>query len=165
MSFEILNSLLKWKRFHLNYISVIDKYITPTGMPFIYVTTQTQNFLTGIGVIIFLISYFVGTNIQLDQSSAQRLKEAFLHKINGLNYIGIFTNNLIITIVMFLPGIESLFGVFSGYSTGTIFSAITHDSASHTYISPLVILLIPFGIMEVFCYGLAISRSFILLSP
>ena len=65
-------------------------------MPFIYVTTQTQNFLTGIGVIIFLISYFVRTNIQLDQSSAQRLKEAFLHKINGLNYIGIFTNNLII---------------------------------------------------------------------
>ncbi len=90
-----------------------------------------------------------------------------MHKINGLNYIGIFTNNLIITIIIFLPDIGALFGIFSGifsdYSTGTIFSAITHDSASHTYISPLVILLTPFGIMEVFCYGLAISRSFILL--
>ena len=120
-------------------------------------------FLTGIGVIIFLISYFVGTNIQLDQSSAQRLKEAFLHKISGLNYIGIFINNLIITLIMFLPGIGALFGIFSGYSTGTIFSAITHDLISHSYISPLVILLTPFGIMEVLCYGLAISRSFILL--
>ena len=120
-------------------------------------------FLTGIGITIFLISYSVGANIQLDQSSAQKLKEAFLHKINGLNYIGIFTNNLIITIIMFLPGIGALFGIFSGYSTGTIFSAITHDSASHSYISPLVILLTPFGMMEVFCYGLAISRSFILL--
>ena len=119
-------------------------------------------FLTGIGVIIFLISYFVGANIQLDQSSAQRLKEAFLHKISGLNYIGIFINNLIITLIMFLPGIGALFGIFSGYSTGTIFSAITYD-ISHSYISPLVILLTPFGIMEVLCYGLAISRSFILL--
>ena len=123
-------------------------------------------FLTGIGVIIFLISYFVGANIQLDQSSAQRLKEAFLHKISGLNYIGIFTNNLIITLIMFLPGIGALFGIFSGYSTGTIFSAITHDLVSPNYanyVSPLVIMLTPFGIMEVFCYGLAISRSFILL--
>jgi uncharacterized membrane protein SpoIIM required for sporulation len=120
-------------------------------------------FLTGIGVTIFLISYSVGANIQLDQSSAQKLKEAFLHKINGLNYLGIFTNNLIITIIMFLPGIGALFGIFSGYSTGTIFSSITHDSTSHSYISPLVILLTPFGMMEVFCYGLAISRSFILL--
>jgi hypothetical protein len=120
-------------------------------------------FLTGLGVIIFLISYFVGANIQLDQSSAQRLKEAFLHKISGLNYVGIFTNNLIITLIMFLPGIGALFGIFSGYSTGTIFSAITHDFVSPGYISPLVILLTPFGIMEVFCYGLAISRSFILL--
>ena len=122
-------------------------------------------FLTGIGVIIFLISYSIGASIQLDQSSAQGLKEAFLHKISGLNYIGIFTNNLIITIIMFLPGIGALFGIFSGYSTGTIFSAITHNfvSTSQGYVSPLVILLTPFGIMEVFCYGLAISRSFILL--
>ncbi|MGA8915096.1 MAG: hypothetical protein WB474_03805, partial [Nitrososphaeraceae archaeon] len=64
---------------------------------------------------------------------------------------------------MFLPGIGALFGIFSGYSTGTIFSAITHDSVSHSYISPLIILLTPFGMMEVFCYGLAISRSLILL--
>lgn len=120
-------------------------------------------FLTGIGIIIFLISYSIGASIQLDQTSAQRLKEAFLHKINGLNYVGIFTNNFIITIIMFLPGIGALFGIFSGYSTGTIFAAITYDSASHNYISPLVILLTPFGMMEVFCYGLAMSRSFILL--
>ena len=120
-------------------------------------------FFICIGIIIFLISYSVGANIQLDQSSAQRMKEVFLHKISGLNYIGIFTNNLIITLIMFLPGLGALFGIFSGYSTGTIFSAITHDLTSSSHISPLVILLTPFGIMEVFCYGLAISRSFILL--
>lgn len=64
---------------------------------------------------------------------------------------------------MFLPAVGILFGAFSGYSTGTVFSAITQNSVSPSYISPLVILLTPFGIMEVFCYGLAISRSFILL--
>ena len=64
---------------------------------------------------------------------------------------------------MFLSTIGVLFGVFSGYSTRTIFSATTQNSITPSYISPLVILLTPFGIMEVFCYGLAISRSFILL--
>ncbi len=113
--------------------------------------------------MIFLISYSVGANVQLDQSSALRLKEAFLHKINGLNYIGIFANNLSITLIMFLPAIGVLFGVFSAYSTGNVFSAITQSSVTMSHASPLVILLTPFGIMEVFCYGLAISRSFMLL--
>jgi len=66
---------------------------------------------------------------------------------------------------MFIPGIGILFGLFSGYSTGTIFSAIIHTSqnTNASQISPLLILLTPFGIMELFCYGLAISRSYLLL--
>jgi len=124
---------------------------------------KSRVFYVCVGITIFLTTYYAGANVQLDQSSALRLKEAFLHKISGLNYIGIFANNLAITLIMFLPAVGIFFGAFSGYSTGTVFSAISQNSVSPSYISPLVILLTPFGIMEVFCYGLAISRSFILL--
>ena len=119
---------------------------------------------TTLGIIAFLILYWTGTQIKLDYDSSIKLKEEFMKKIQGLNYIGIFTNNLIISIMMFIPGIGILFGLFSGYSTGTVFSAIAQTSqATADQISPLVILLTPFGIMEIFSYGLAISRSSLLL--
>jgi uncharacterized membrane protein SpoIIM required for sporulation len=119
---------------------------------------------TTLGIIAFLILYWTGTQIKLDYDSSIKLKEEFMKKIQGLNYIGIFANNLIISIMMFIPGIGILFGLFSGYSTGTVFSAIAQTSQATTdQISPLVILLTPFGIMEIFSYGLAISRSSLLL--
>jgi uncharacterized membrane protein SpoIIM required for sporulation len=121
---------------------------------------------TTLGIIAFLTLYWTGTQIKLDYDSSIKLKEEFMKKIQGLNYIGIFANNLIISIMMFIPGIGILFGLFSGYSTGTVFSAIAQTSQTQTtadQISPLVILLTPFGIMEIFSYGLAISRSSLLL--
>lgn len=117
-----------------------------------------------LGVVAFLILYWTGTQTKLDYNSSIKLKEQFMQKIEGLNYIGIFANNLTISIIMFIPGIGILFGLFSGYSTGTVFSAIAQTSKATTeQISPLVILLTPFGIMEIFSYGLAISRSSLLL--
>ena len=117
-----------------------------------------------LGIIAFLILYWTGTQIKLDYNSSIKLKEQFMQKIEGLNYIGIFANNLTISIIMFIPGIGILFGLFSGYSTGTVFSAIAQTSqATADQISPLVILLTPFGIMEIFSYGMAISRSSLLL--
>jgi uncharacterized membrane protein SpoIIM required for sporulation len=117
-----------------------------------------------LGIIAFLILYWTGTQTKLDYSSSIKLKEEFMRKIQDLNYIGIFTNNLAISIIMFIPGIGILFGLFSGYSTGTVFSAIAQTSQSTaSQISPLFILLTPFGIMEIFSYGLAISRSSLLL--
>jgi hypothetical protein len=117
-----------------------------------------------LGIIAFLILYWTGTQINLDYDSSIKLKEEFMKKIQGLNYIGIFANNLTISIIMFIPGIGILFGLFSGYSTGTVFSAIAQTSqATADQISPLVILLTPFGIMEIFSYGMAISRSSLLL--
>jgi stage II sporulation SpoM-like protein len=117
-----------------------------------------------LGIIAFLILYWTGTQTKLDYSSSIKLKEEFMQKIQGLNYIGIFANNLAISIIMFIPGIGILFGLFSGYSTGTVFSAIAQTSQSTAnQISPLFIILTPFGFMEIFSYGLAISRSSLLL--
>ena len=54
-------------------------------------------------------------------------------------------------------------GIFSGFSTGMVFSAMAKTSPFLPMFQPLIILLTPFGIMEVFAYGLAMSRSGMLI--
>src|SRR5574341_1111981 len=116
-----------------------------------------------LGIVAFLVSYSLGAYTRLDPASASKLKEEFMHKIAKINYVGIFANSLAISLIMFIPGIGILFGLFSGYSTGSVFSAIVQTSQHPNQISPLIILLTPFGLIEIFCYGLAVSRSSLLL--
>ncbi len=72
-------------------------------------------------------------------------------------------NNLRISLGMFIPALGIGLGIFSGFSTGLIFNVIAESSPLLNNISPLVILITPFGIMEVFAYGLAMSRSGMLI--
>jgi hypothetical protein len=53
--------------------------------------------------------------------------------------------------------------MFSGFSTGMVFNAIAETSPILKNIPPLIILITPFGILEVFAYGTALSRSGILV--
>jgi hypothetical protein len=65
---------------------------------------------------------------------------------------------------MFIPGLGIVLGIFAAFSTGLAFNAILQTSpsfASHL-ISPLIVFLTPFGILEAIAYGIAISRSSIL---
>ena len=60
---------------------------------------------------------------------------------------------------MFVPLLGVGLGIFSGFSTGMVFNAIAATSANLNDIPPLLILITPFGLMEIVAYGLAISRS------
>ena len=65
---------------------------------------------------------------------------------------------------MFIPGFGVFWGLFSSWSTGYAFAAIVISMPEIANISPLsVLFLSPFGLMEIFSYSLAISRSFILI--
>jgi len=65
---------------------------------------------------------------------------------------------------MFIPGFGIFWGLFSSWSTGYAFSAIVTFMPEIANVSPLSILFLsPFGLMEIFSYSLAISRSFILI--
>jgi hypothetical protein len=59
--------------------------------------------------------------------------------------------------VLFRHGVG--IGIFSGFGTGLVFNAMALENTALQNISPLAILITPFGIMEIFSYGLAISRS------
>ena len=114
-----------------------------------------------VGILVFLIFFTIGTSVTFDKSTSQLLKEQFQNKIKNIDSMGIFINNFLISILMFVPGIGIVFGLFSGFSTGNIFVIITRDLPIQ--ISPLLIFLTIFGIMELVSYGIAISRSYILL--
>ncbi|MDQ3838169.1 MAG: stage II sporulation protein M [Thermoproteota archaeon] len=112
-----------------------------------------------VGMAIFLVAYLIGAGTNLGESETENLREQFNKQVEGIDQNGIFMNNLRISLGMFLPFLGVGLGIFSGFSTGLIFKVIAESSPLLNNISPLLILVTPFGVMEVFAYGLAISRS------
>ena len=114
-----------------------------------------------VGILIFLVFFTIGTSVSFDASTSELLKEQFQNKIKNIDNIGIFANNFLISTLMFIPGIGIVFGLFSGFSTGNIFMIITQDLPIQ--IPPLFVFLTIFGMMELISYGIAISRSYLML--
>lgn len=109
--------------------------------------------------MVFIISYIFGANTNINLDESKTIKEQFEAKIKGIDEFGIFLNNIVIALGMFIPGLGIGLGIFSGFGTGLVFSAIAETNVTLQSISPLSILVTPFGILEIFSYGLAISRS------
>jgi hypothetical protein len=116
-----------------------------------------------IGVAAFLVAYSVGAAVPLTEEEAKEVRNQFSEQIKDIDQNGIFINNLRIALTMFVPAFGAGFGAFSGFETGAVFGAIASSTSVLTNVPPLVILITPFGIMEVFSYGLAMSRSGMLI--
>jgi Zn-dependent protease len=115
------------------------------------------------GIIAFIIAYSVGAIlVKINTSQADFIKKDFETKIKGINQYGIFANNFKVALGMFIPGFGIALGGFSAFSTGLVFNAIAQASPALSNISPLIVFLTPFGILEIIAYGIAISRSGIL---
>jgi uncharacterized membrane protein SpoIIM required for sporulation len=120
-------------------------------------------FYLTIGIVVFIIAYSIGAATDLNRTEAENLRQQFNEQVKDIDQNGIFMNNLRISLGMFIPALGIGLGIFSGFSTGLIFNVIAESSPFLNNISPLVILITPFGIMEVFAYGLAMSRSGMLI--
>jgi uncharacterized membrane protein SpoIIM required for sporulation len=114
-------------------------------------------------MVVFIIAYSIGAATDLNRTEAENLRQQFNEQVKDIDLNGIFMNNLRISLGMFIPALGIGLGIFSGFSTGLIFNVIAESSPLLNNISPLVILITPFGIMEVFAYGLAMSRSGMLI--
>jgi hypothetical protein len=115
------------------------------------------------GAAAFLIAYSAGAAFPTGEDDAETLRREFSKQIEGIDQNGIFLNNFRIALVMFIPAAGAAFGAFSGFATGSIFSVLASSSPILNKVPPLVILITPFGIMEVFAYALAMSRSGMLI--
>ncbi len=111
-----------------------------------------------LGIVAFLIAYSAGAAVHMGKQQTADLRRHFAEQIRGIDQNGIFINNARIALGMFVPAAGIGLGVISGFYTGMIFTAIAATSTLNN-VPPLVILITPFGIMEVFAYGIAISRS------
>ena len=113
---------------------------------------------------IFSLAYSIGATIEVSEEDAQLFMEEFEDLVDGIDGFGIFSHNTILAIPMFVPGFGVAWGLFSAWSTGMAFSAITTITPELQNIPALSILyLSPFGIMELVAYSLGISRSYILI--
>lgn len=115
------------------------------------------------GVAAFLISYSAGAAVPLSDEEAKQIREEFADQIEGIDEYGIFLNNVRIALTMFIPGLGAGFGSLVGFITGSVFAALANSQPILSDLPPLIILITPFGIMEVFSYGLAMSRSGMLI--
>jgi uncharacterized membrane protein SpoIIM required for sporulation len=111
------------------------------------------------GIAAFLIAYSAGAAVPLSDEEAKEVREQFSEQIEGIDETGIFVNNVRIALGMFIPGLGAGLGLFSGFATGSVFAALANSSPALEGIPPLLIFLTPFGAMELFTYGLAMSRS------
>ncbi|MGH9992114.1 MAG: stage II sporulation protein M [Nitrososphaera sp.] len=116
-----------------------------------------------IGAAIFLGAYSAGAAVPLSDEEADEIRKQFADQIEDIDQNGIFLNNFRIALVMFIPAAGVGFGGFAGFGTGAVFAALAAQTPALSNIPPLIILITPFGIMEVFAYGLAMSRSGLLI--
>jgi hypothetical protein len=112
-----------------------------------------------LGIIAFIVAYSAGAAVPMSQEEAEAVTEEFTERVGGIDSGGIFQNNILPALGMFVPGLGVGLGLYSAVSTGMVFNAFAIVYPSLQGISPLSVLATPFGILEVFAYGLAISRS------
>ncbi len=113
---------------------------------------------------IFTTIFQLGSMSTVSEEDASLFMEEFKKLVLDIDSFGIFVHNTTIALPMFIPGFGIFWGLFSSWSTGYAFAAIVTFMPEMANISPLsVLFLTPFGLMEIFSYSLAISRSFILI--
>jgi len=113
---------------------------------------------------IFTGIFQLGSMSTVSEEESLLFMEEFEKLVLDIDAFGIFIHNTTIALPMFIPGFGVFWGLFSSWSTGYAFAAIVISMPEIANISPLsVLFLSPFGLMEIFSYSLAISRSFILI--
>ena len=110
---------------------------------------------------IFSISFQIGAISEVSPEDANDFVQDFLSQTQEIDGFEIFLNNLSASLPMFVPGVGTALGVYSGWSTGFGFAAIATMAPGLADIEPLTILYYsPYGLMELVAYSIAMSRSF-----
>ncbi len=110
-----------------------------------------------------MLAYQIGSMASVSEEQAMKFMDEFEAVVSDIDAFGIFTHNATISLPMFVPGFGVAWGLFSAWSTGFAFSAISVTNPDVQQIPAMSILFSPFGMMELIAYSLGISRSFILI--
>jgi len=110
---------------------------------------------------IYSLSFQIGTTTEVSPQEANDFVQEFLSSTQDSDGFGFFLNNVSASLPMFVPGLGTILGIYSGWSTGFGFAALITMAPGLANIEPLTILYYsPYGIMELAAYSIAMSRSF-----
>ena len=125
---------------------------------------KTRAAAFGVFVGVFLLSYTIGNSYVMSEEDSKQFAKDFQNMTQGIGPTGIFLHNTSVAIPMFIPGFGAAWGSYTGWQTGAGFEAIMKESNSSTTIPPIALLLLtPFGILELVSYSIGMSRSFLLI--
>jgi len=134
-----------------------------TALPVLRFKIKRRLLYVAIGAAVFLIAYSIGAAVPLTEADASEIRKQFADQIKDIDQNGVFLNNFKISLIMFIPAAGVGFGGYAGFGTGEVISALAASTPGLSGILSLIIFITPFGIMEVFVYGLAMSRSGLLI--
>jgi len=113
---------------------------------------------------LFSLSFQIGAMSKVSYEDANDFSNEFLAVMEDTDGIGIFVNNFLSTLPMFIPGFGIIWGLYIAWSTGFGFAAIISTIPGLSEIQPLSILFLsPFGIIELVAYSIALSCGFLLI--
>ena len=113
---------------------------------------------------LYSLSYQIGALSEIGDEESSAFLEEFGDLIESIDTIGIFANNIILALPMFIPGFGVAWGLFSGWSTGYAFASIIAATPSLSDFPPLGILYSSsFGFLELVAYSIGTSRGYLLI--
>lgn len=119
--------------------------------------------LTLLFMAVFSIIFQIGSYSTVSEEEANEFMDLMEIQLEGVDEVAIWLNNLRIATMMFVP-FGFIIGGFISFQTGWAFAAASVLNPELTQIPAIALLYItPFGLMELFCYGIAMSRSVIIV--
>lgn len=113
---------------------------------------------------LYTVSYHIGSTSDVSDEESLAFLEEFGELLESIDTFGIFANNIILALPMFIPGLGVVWGLFSGWSTGYAFASIIATTPALADFPPLAILYSSsFGFIELVAYSIATSRGYLLI--
>ncbi len=120
-------------------------------------------------VAVFLVSLIVtiiGTLTPISKQDADSITNDFNQSITVISEQGsmtftsyIFGNNLLLTLLMFVPVIGPVFGLVIMYSSGTVIGAIAASGGYPPALALVALFITPVGWLEFAVYSTAMAES------
>ena len=125
---------------------------------------KTRLKLILLGIAIFSVSYQIGSMIEMSQQDSELLLQEIKVIAQDMDGLKIFWHNIQVALIMFVPAFGAFWGSLTGFQTGMAFAALQQSNALFSQIPAISLLFLsPIGIIEIIAYGIAISRSIILI--
>jgi hypothetical protein len=110
-------------------------------------------------IVITLVTISIGSLTPLSEEESSELVEELESRLPEASTQPIFVNNFLIAVLMFIPALGVVSGVFIIYSTGIVISAIGTSLELPGILLIFSLLFLPFTWLEFISYSVAMTQS------